>query len=56
MWLYIIKQCHYRFQHIETYIRDIPNKRMLSKNSPTNITGETSSTMLKEHIIVIKKL
>lgn len=47
---------YYGFEHVKTYIRDIPNKRMPLSNSPTNITGETSSTMLKEHIVVMKKM
>ncbi len=36
--------------------RNIPNKRMPSKNSPTNETGKTGSTMLKESIILLRKL
>ena len=47
---------YYGFAHVKTYIRDIPNKRMPLANSPTNITGETSSTMLKEHIVIMKKM
>ncbi|PYB68142.1 DNA methyltransferase [Thermoplasma sp. Kam2015] len=43
------------FAHIATFVRDIPNKRMPLRNSPTNVSGETSSTMLKEHIIVMQK-
>jgi DNA modification methylase len=47
---------YYGFEHVKTYIRDIPNKRMPLKNSPTNIPGETMNTMLNEHIIVMKKI
>ncbi|MBB1073067.1 DNA methyltransferase [Rhodoferax sp. 4810] len=43
------------FVHIETVIRNIPNKRMPSKNSPTNIVGRTDSTMNNEYIVVMKK-
>ena len=43
------------FEYVATHIREIPNKRMPMKNSPTNIAGETSSTMLNEHIVVMKK-
>jgi tRNA G10 N-methylase Trm11 len=43
------------FEHITTIVRNIPNKRMPSKNSPTNITGELSSTMTNEYIVVLKK-
>jgi len=35
--------------------RNIINKRMPSKNSPTNVKGELSNTMLKENIIFLKK-
>ena len=43
------------FQHQETIIRNIPNKRMPKKNSPTNITGKTATTMNKEYIVVMRK-
>lgn len=43
------------FRHIETIIRKIPNKRMPSKNSPTNKTGELGSTMTKEYIVIMEK-
>lgn len=36
--------------------RNIPNKRMPSRNSPTNEVGKTGSTMLKESIILLRKL
>jgi len=35
--------------------RNIINKRMPKRNSPTNIKGETSTTMLKENIIFLRK-
>ena len=41
--------------YVTTHIREIPNKRMPARNSPTNIAGETSSTMLNEHIVVLCK-
>jgi len=44
------------FQHIETIIRRIPNKRMPSKNSPTNVKGKKDSTMNYEYIVVMQKL
>lgn len=40
----------------EIIVRNIPGKRMPSKNSPTNVTGELEETMLKESILVLKKL
>ena len=45
----------HRFVHKETIVRNIPNKRMPKKNSPSNITGETSTTMNEEHIVVCQR-
>ncbi len=36
-------------------IREISNKRMPSVNSPTNVTGITSSTMKNEYIVILEK-
>lgn len=44
------------FRHIETIIRKIPNKRMPSKNSPTNKVGELGSTMTEEYIVIMEKI
>lgn len=43
------------FHHIQTIVREIPNKRMPSKNSPTNITGAVGTTMSNEYIVVMRK-
>lgn len=43
------------FGHIKTIIREIPNKRMPKRNSPTNIVGLTDTTMNYEYIVVMKK-
>ena len=43
------------FSHVETIIRNIPNKRMPSKNSPTNMVGQKDETMNNEFIVVMKK-
>ena len=43
------------FSHVVTYVRDIPNKRMPSKVSPSNITGKTASTMTGELLVICKK-
>ncbi len=43
------------FEHVETVIRNIPNKRMPSKNSPSNIVGKIDTTMNNEYIVVMKK-
>jgi len=43
------------FSHIETIIRNIPNKRMPLKNSPSNVVGETAPTMKHEYIVICQK-
>ncbi len=43
------------FVHTETIIRNIPNKRMPSKNSPTNISGQKDETMNSEYIVIMRK-
>jgi len=40
--------------HYETRIRQIFNKRMPLKNSPTNIKGDKDSTMKEEYIVIMK--
>ncbi len=44
------------FKHVETIVREFPTKRMPSKNSPTNKSGEKSSTITNEYIVILKKL
>jgi len=43
------------FKYLETIIRNIPNKRMPSLNSPSNIPGKKSATIKNEFIVVCKK-
>lgn len=43
------------FAHKATVVRNIPNKRMPKKNSPSNIAGETSKTMHEENIVVFQR-
>lgn len=43
------------FVHIDTFVRNIPNKRMPTKNSPTNVVGKLDTTMLNEYIVVMRK-
>lgn len=43
------------FSHKETIVRNIPNKRMPKKNSPTNIAGQTSTTMNEENIVICQR-
>jgi tRNA G10 N-methylase Trm11 len=44
------------FKHKNTFVRNIPNKRMPSENSPTNIVGEKSKTITNEYIVVMQKI
>ncbi len=43
------------FEKVEIFLRSIPNKRMPSKNSPSNIAGRLDDTMTKEYIILMRK-
>lgn len=43
------------FKHLETFVRNIPNKRMPSKTSPSNKKGVNVSTMVNEYIIIMEK-
>ncbi len=44
-----------KFVHVDTFVRAIPNKRMPSRNSPTNERGKLDTTMLNEYIVVMRK-
>ena len=46
----------YGFKHKITLVREIPNKRMPSKTSPTNKTGKKVSTMNNEYIVILDKI
>ena len=43
------------FTHVITLVREIPNKRMPSQTSPTNIAGQKVSTMTNEFLVIMKK-
>lgn len=43
------------FKHDITIVREIPNKRMPSKNSPSNKIGEKVETMSNEYIVILTK-
>ncbi|HEX8174634.1 MAG TPA: hypothetical protein VF543_05905 [Pyrinomonadaceae bacterium] len=43
------------FIYVDTFHRGIPNKRMPSKNSPTNAPGTVDQTMTREYIVVMRK-
>ena len=45
----------YNVYHLHSFYRNIPNKRMPSKNSPTNIVGNHSVTMSSEIILMLRK-
>lgn len=44
------------FHTVDIIVRNIPNKRMPLKNSPTNIAGERGKTMHKESIVILQKI
>jgi tRNA G10 N-methylase Trm11 len=50
----IFEQCGFR--HETTIVREIPNKRMPSKTSPTNETGKKVNTMSNEYIVIMTKV
>ncbi len=43
------------YEHIVTHVRDILNKRMPSKASPLNESGEQIPTMTNEYVVVMRK-
>lgn len=43
------------FKHNITIVREIPNKRMPSKTSPTNVAGAKVATMSNEYIVILTK-
>jgi DNA repair protein RadC len=51
----VVELCRKDFFHHKTIVREIPNKRMPRKNSPTNIVGKTVNTMLEEFIIILER-
>lgn len=48
-------QAYGAYDHIKTYIRNIPHKRMPRINSPTNIKGNHAVTMNEEYIVILQK-
>ncbi len=45
----------YGMEYVTTINRNIVNKVMPAKNSPSNIIGKTNSTMTMEHIVILRK-
>jgi site-specific DNA-methyltransferase (cytosine-N4-specific) len=43
------------FNHMKTFVREISNKRMPDKNSPSNLPGRKSDTMKYEFVVVLRK-
>jgi site-specific DNA-methyltransferase (cytosine-N4-specific) len=48
-------QAKNHYKHHNTFIRNIPHKRMPKLNSPTNIAGNHAVTMNEEWIVIIEK-
>ncbi|MBU4452405.1 MAG: site-specific DNA-methyltransferase [Nanoarchaeota archaeon] len=48
-------QAYGDYDHIKTYIRNIPHKRMPRINSPTNIKGNHAVTMNEEYVVILQK-
>lgn len=46
---------HYGLTTVHTVDRNIPNKVMPARNSPTNVAGNTNTTMTMEHIVILRK-
>lgn len=44
------------FEHVDTFSRNIPNKRMPSMNSPSNVPGKVGKTMKSEMIVVCRRI
>jgi len=45
----------YGLTTVYTVDRNIPNKVMPARNSPTNVVGNTNTTMTMEHIVILRK-
>ncbi len=43
------------FEHVSTFHRRIPNKRMPLRNSPTNVSGAADDTIGREHIVLMRR-
>ncbi len=54
---YFTAECFERcgLHYVDTLVREIPNKRMPSKTSPTNISGRKVNTMSNEYIVILRK-
>lgn len=43
------------YTHIKTYVRSITNKRMPTRNSPTNVAGQHDVTMRYEYLVHLRR-
>lgn len=43
------------FKTEDIFVRNIPNKHMPLRNSPTNVSGQLEETMQKESIVILRK-
>jgi len=44
------------FHTVDIMVRNIPNKRMPLKNSPSNVSGKLEDTMRKESVVILQKI
>ena len=44
------------FEYVNRFYRNIPNKRMPHKNSPSNVPGDSGKTITQEHIVILQKI
>ena len=47
---------HCGFEYVDRFYRNIPNKRMPRKNSPSNVPGDLGKTITQEHIVILQKI
>ncbi|MBC8141204.1 MAG: DNA methyltransferase, partial [Armatimonadetes bacterium] len=43
------------YDYVTTHERQIPNKRMPARNSPSNVTGKQDTTMTREYVVVLRR-
>ncbi len=48
-------QAQNNYKHHNTFVRNIPHKRMPRLNSPTNISGNHATTINEEYIFILEK-
>jgi len=53
--IFIDMSTRHGLKYLKTIYRNIPNKRLPLRNSPSNVAGMTSPTILKESIVILRK-